>query len=1220
MQPSGKNGNILSLTLLTVTCLIGGVLFAYLATKSDSTQRMADQFSTNLEHQLAALNRAAAQVSQQGANSGRYRLERVDDVDFFIINNREIEQWTGAQYLPGARLAWDDFEMRHIKTGAGDFLLRKWPLERERFLVAIIPLHIHYRIQNEYLTPRWNTRIFAKHIVEIIDANAVDGNPVTVQGTILFKFKLLSDSGSDNRYGILAVLLFSSFLIVLLVLFLRLTKPIHARHPAYMFLMVAGMIVGIRVLMIAFEFPARFAGGILFDAKYFASSYLNPSLGDLFLNSLAVTWICLYLFRNFYRFEGLRSSLRVGSAKWGLSVFSALAILFSVLLPFVVIQTIYNNSGITLNISESIQFDSLRLLAFVSLVLAWLSSFLFIHVFVRLLMSDRNLLRIVISALIGLLLFVFINTLSGQLYWSSLIIGLGYGILVVVFKLYKSLQHIGYGSFVYFFLTVIAFSANCLVAVSHYSNSRKAQDQARFASAFLIDRDDFGEFLLDEASRKISADLFIQTRLSGPFASKEAVRQKVRQIFIPGYFNKYNLEVHLFGPTGESLDESHPSNVAVLLETIERTSTQTGYDNIYFISRPDSESARKYLVVIPIKRYELSAGHIVLELTLKRIIPDNVYPELLVDNRFQQAYRSQEFSYAIFLNNEVQFRAGDFNYGSNPVLLNDPQLFDRGAKAQGYLHIGSGNLGGRVVVVSSPLPSRIFRLADFSFFVLLGLGVIMAYLLVIGGLDFLKHERLMMATRIQLILNLSFFVPLIAVSITTLGLTAKSNQEQLNTEYLAKSRNFGNELSSLLTESPLPDGITYEQNFSQLSKMSNLDANLFSPTGRLQLTTQPMIFENQLLAPFINPVALRRIRLGDGVFVTGEEVGSLKYFAAYSALYSPDDGRLIGIASIPFFQSAYLLEKMQITVLANILFIFTAIFVLLLVVSYGVSKWLTFPLRMITQKLGRISLTHSNQPLEWQSEDEIGLMVKEYNQMLSTLAESKMELERTQRERAWREIAQQVAHEIKNPLTPMKLTLQKLERLSEDDPKKFEKLQKSIASLLSQVNTLDGVASSFSTFAKMPEPVMQEVELIGLLKGIMTLHSQTTTIEFESSIDRLIVRADEQLLGRIFSNVLLNSIQASHRDRPLKIHIQLQLMDKLVRITMADNGTGIEDSMKDKIFLPHFSTKQSGSGLGLAIAKQGIEQMGGHIHFESTLGKGTVFYVDLPYQDELSVE
>jgi methyl-accepting chemotaxis protein len=276
-----------------------------------------------------------------------------------------------------------------------------------------------------------------------------------------------------------------------------------------------------------------------------------------------------------------------------------------------------------------------------------------------------------------------------------------------------------------------------------------------------------------------------------------------------------------------------------------------------------------------------------------------------------------------------------------------------------------------------------------------------------------------LSARIQLIINLAFFIPLIGVSVVTLGLTASASQEQINNEYLTKSKSFAGQISNSLNRFT---NTSLEFNFTELTRLAGLDANIFSPGGKLLITSQPEIFENQLLGGLINPSALRRIRKGDKNFVSEEYVGSLNYFVAYSAVYSPGSGNLAGIVALPFFQSASSLERMQISVLANILIIFMILFVILLVTSALVSRWLTYPLTMITQKLGKISLVNTNQPLAWDSNDEIGIMVREYNQMLQKLSENKVELERTQREQAWREIAQQVAHEIKNPLTPMKLT------------------------------------------------------------------------------------------------------------------------------------------------------------------------------------------------------
>ncbi len=1200
------------LTILLLVSFSSGLYFSYRATVAAKSETVVAGFSDQLNALYGKLNRSVTAVRQQGSTININQLERDSHVDFLWVSGQEIKQWTGNQFLPPIRFVLDDFTSKYLKIASGDFLLFKWGFDQQNYLVAVVPLHVHYKIQNEFLEPWWNRDVFDRHEVTIFDANAAQGYPVHSGNGVIFKCVIPSTQFPSATAAFFTVLFWTIAIILFFVLVYRFIRTIHVRYTGMGYFLLLGSTLLVRYLMITFQFPARFISSDIFDPKYFASSELNPSLGDLVLNSMAVTALCLFLFLNFYRFGKLRTTLNTPPTRWVISVFSSLAILFGALFPFVVIQTIYNNSAITLNISESISFDILRMLAFLSVILSWISSFLFMHVFIRLLMSDSKT-RAFISMLLGLAFFILINELTGQLYVYSLLTGLVYVLMVLGFRLYRSLQYFRYLTFTYFFTAVVFLAGNGLLAVNHFSTNERIVNQLKFANSFLIDEDDFGEFLLAEAAEKIAEDFFIQSRLSGPFMNREAVRQKVRQVFIPGYFNKYTIDIHLYGATGDPLDELDSKNFSSWIANFDEDASRTPYEGVYFFNRPDDESARKYLAVIPVKRGVSSLGYIVLELLLKRVIPDNVYPGLLVDNRFRQVFGSQTFSNAVLSNNQIQYSSGEFNYSSlDKKFLDDPRLYKKGIERAGYLHTASRDASGRIVLVSSLTPSLTFKLADFSFLIIMGLLAILIFLLGVGTIDLFRVNRLMLAARIQLILNLAFFIPLIVVSVITLGLTARSNQEQLNADYLAKSRSFTNQISYILTEEDAGDGMPGDLNFAQLSTLANLDANLFTPSGRLQYTSQPMVFENQLLSPFIDPTALDRIKQGDRVFISDERVGKLNYFVAYSALLAPSDGSLIGILGIPFFQSESLLEKMQITVLANILSIFTAIFIVLVIVSFWVAKWLTFPLQMITRKLGRISLTQSNQPLEWQSDDEIGLMVREYNQMLSTLSDSKHQLERVQREKAWREIAQQVAHEIKNPLTPMKLMLQQTERLPDTDPKTIEKIRKAIASILDQVDTLDGIASSFSTFAKMPEPVMVPVELVGLLKRVVHLHDQSARVELVGEIEAVEVQADEQLISRIFSNIILNGLQAAKDSKSAKVKIDLKRRGNSIHLAFADNGTGVKESLRDKIFLPHFSTKQSGSGLGLAIARQGIEQMGGKIYFDSTLGVGTVFYIELP--------
>jgi len=238
-------------------------------------------------------------------------------------------------------------------------------------------------------------------------------------------------------------------------------------------------------------------------------------------------------------------------------------------------------------------------------------------------------------------------------------------------------------------------------------------------------------------------------------------------------------------------------------------------------------------------------------------------------------------------------------------------------------------------------------------------------------------------------------------------------------------------------------------------------------------------------------------------------------------------------------------------------------------------------------------------------------MVNEYNKMVDNLEQSKIELARSQKESAWREIARQVAHEIKNPLTPMKLTLQQMQLWLVKDTLEKERAKQSVNTLLNQVEILNEIASSFSAFARMPAPILEKLDLVALLTKTVNLYStyEGGSVDFKSSVQPVYIDGDPQLLDRIFSNMILNGLQAG--GKPPLVFIEVKPAGSFIRVIIQDNGEGIAPEFQDKIFIPYFTTKKSGSGLGLAIAKQGIELSGGKIWFDSSPGK-TRFYIEFP--------
>lgn len=1207
--------NLKGLTIVFAVLLSLGLLLTFLTREAEAPQSIADKIALNLDREIARVDDHAQDILAIAADGVPSLIYGFDKYSFFLFDGSRLIAWSDNSFVPTAASVSDQFTLKLIKAGNGNYLAKKWKVNERRFLIAIVPLIRNYTITNDYLKPEWNERIFPTSTFTVLESNASLGVPVCLDDQCLFRVSFLQNQLPVQAHGrTVAVILIGMAIVLAIAAVIFLIRKFET--PEYRFLVLYAFLLGLRHAMVALDFPAALLHSDLFNPQVFASSTLNASLGDLLLNEIALLILCLYLFKNYRSFKSLKFLYRRNALAWTISVLSGVCVLYAVLFPFIVIQTLYNNSNIVLDISQSLSFDHLRIMSIIAVLLAGVCSFLFAHTFIRLLIADGETSRVLLSFLISIVLFSLVNFAVGQSFISSLILGTAYFLIVYFLNLYTSLRQLSFITFVYLFVAIFFLSANGAYAVNIYEYQEKIENQFKFASNFLIDRDYFGEYLLRETAEKISKDAFSQITIASPFLSRDVVRQKIRQVFLPSYFNKYDVDIYIFNAAGQPLDNRTNATFSEMIGAYDNDSYRTAYESVYFINSPSKDVTQKYLVKIPMSRLNVIAGYVVLELSLKKIIPESVYPELLVDNRDKDFYRARDISYAVYADSTLLFSSGDFNYerAFDPKWLGITELHTAGFSADGFDHIALEDPNDRAAVVSSPQTPSLYVFANFSFWLVLGLAIVLIQLLAIGLHNYWQGEKLFFSARIQLLLNAAFFLPLIIVSITTLNLTNVTSQVQLNNEYLNKAESFGTHLSSFLNNylETTGDIDAFENQLTDLTNLTNLDANVYRMNGVLLASSQPLIVENNLVSTYINPVARQEILSGKNLLIQKEKVGTLEYYVSYAALKAPRTGNLIGILGIPFFQSAYSLEKVQISVLANILSIFALIFIVLVILSYFVSQWLTFPLKFITQTLRKTSLVKTNQPLIWNAEDEIGLMVKEYNQMLFKLSESKAQLEHTQRERAWREIAQQVAHEIKNPLTPMKLMLQQLERSISSGNATPEKTSKAVASLLTQVETLNEIASSFSSFAKMPEPVMQPLELVSLIKRIVDLHAHAGSLSFQTSLKEARILGDEQLLGRTFSNIILNAFQSAQPGRAMEVVVTLNLDNGYYRIAFDDTGKGIQPEEAERIFMPYFTTKQSGSGLGLAISKQAIEQMKGKIWFETTVGEGTTFIILLP--------
>jgi signal transduction histidine kinase len=301
--------------------------------------------------------------------------------------------------------------------------------------------------------------------------------------------------------------------------------------------------------------------------------------------------------------------------------------------------------------------------------------------------------------------------------------------------------------------------------------------------------------------------------------------------------------------------------------------------------------------------------------------------------------------------------------------------------------------------------------------------------------------------------------------------------------------------------------------------------------------------------------------------------------------------------------------------LSSILNVYVFLFLIAGAIAIAVSRSITRPLTELGRRLNTLKVGTKNEVIKWETQDEIGELIQNYNEMVEKLDQNVSILTKTERDMAWREMAKQVAHEIKNPLTPMKLSIQYLEQAIKKNPENSKELVKRISNtLIEQIDNLSGIASAFSNFATLPKASNEKVILNEVVEVIHDLFRkrEDMDIKLTEPINEIYVFADKNHLIRILNNIVKNAIQSIPDTRKGRIEISLYKQDDKAIIKINDNGTGISDDMKDKVFTPNFTTKSSGTGLGLAISLNMINSFNGNIYFETEYGEGTDFFVEVP--------
>ncbi len=478
-------------------------------------------------------------------------------------------------------------------------------------------------------------------------------------------------------------------------------------------------------------------------------------------------------------------------------------------------------------------------------------------------------------------------------------------------------------------------------------------------------------------------------------------------------------------------------------------------------------------------------------------------------------------------------------------------------------------------------------------------------------------DKLSLRNRIYISLILVVVISFLIIGAVTIWYTHIENERYHNQRLTRKEKAITAALNYYLEDKDEDIYTLYTRGFHQkiveLADIHGLEVNLYDLEGKWIASSNFDYFDQGILPEVLNDQLLKTIRDNGGHFVLDEYVNGEDLLSAFTFLKGADEEPM-ALVSVPYFTSNEIQKEETAELLYTLLNIYLVLMIGALAVAFFLSNYITRGLQSITQKLRTLSLTEANEEIQWDKNDEIGELIQEYNRKVRELKNSAELLAKSEREDAWREMARQVAHEIKNPLTPMKLSVQQLERSWNDGKEDFAvRMQRFQHTMTQQIDTLSDIATEFSNFAKLNKSTPENLDLVqGLINCVELFDGEKIDIDIDYPQESVVVYLDKSHLNRIFNNLITNAVEAVPEDTEGALLISIQKNESSVKVCLKDNGTGIEPEKLERIFEPNFSTKSRGTGLGLAMVKGMVEAANGTIKVQSEVNIGSEFIVNLP--------
>jgi len=842
-------------------------------------------------------------------------------------------------------------------------------------------------------------------------------------------------------------------------------------------------------------------------------------------------------------------------------------------------------------------------------------------------------IQAVISILITAgLLFGLVRSSSDTLSWVDMAFYIATSGALIFFH-YSGRSRLSHG-----FAAALIFmvSVFLVLVTDEFNRSKENVRQAGILERLSNEHDQIAEMLLPQIDDQIRKDSVLRDMVANPainaMEKQSAITSYLKIQYFGLYWNRYEIQARSCDSVSRILIQPDNFEVPCLPYFLGDMRDQfgsrlPGTEGFYYLDNFDG--LIDYLGVYRFFKPDSTYGaNLIINIDSRLVAQEMGYPELLVTGRINRDSLYGNYTYAKYNKGKLQSVNGSFDYGltseAYPGKVGEIIPFVR----EGYHHWIYKINEDNEIVISRPSISLSNYVVTFSY-VFVFLFVI--WFLIYQAINYkkalaLRNFGLKQRIQLTLISILVFSFVLIGGGMTYFVIKQykDSNLKLIVEKTESLLTDIQHKLEKEHSIRANWSDATYRNLDELLLKFSyvfNTDMNIFDPDGILIVSTRPEVFEYNLAGKMMNPLAYDALHYQKKTrFIIRESIESLGYYSSYVPLFN-QEGHLLGYLNLPYFSRQTEIRREISTIVIAMLNGYFLLIMLSIFFAVLLANQVSRPLQQLQSKIAGLRFGRKNVEIHYRRDDEVGKLVKEYNRMVSELQASAEKLARSERESAWREMARQIAHEIKNPLTPMKLSVQHLRRAWKDQaPNLDQHIDRVTHTLIDQIDTLSSIASEFSKFSQMPGAHFEPTELIARIKRITFLFEDSCRVilhPVDPPGTEAVVYADPEQLLQVFNNLIRNAIQAVPEGREPEVDIYVTVGGGKVLVKVTDNGSGIPEHQTGKMFEPNFTTKSSGMGLGLAITKKIVEGAEGRIWFETVKDQGTTFFIEWPlYQPE----